>query len=135
MSAWSKDQKELAVSLYKEICENEYETDELRAENATAIVEQVAEQIEGKTVNGTRLILNKAGVYIAQKPKTAPAKAGGAAKSGAAKLSKADQIQALKDTIRDSVTEGVELDDTILDKLTGKAAAHFTDLFLATQGE
>jgi hypothetical protein len=133
MATWTQEDKDLAVKLYTEICENEHETDEQRAENATAIVSRVAEQIE-KTLNGTRIQLSKAGVYIAQKPKASAAKAG-AAKSAGTKLSKADQIQALKDNILAATPEGTELDDTVLDKLTGKAAAHLAELFLATQGE
>lgn len=131
--SWTPEEKEQAVKLYNEICENEHETDDQRAENATAIVARVAEELE-KTVNGTRIVLSNAKVYIAQKTKTAPKAAGGKT-GGAAKMSKADQIQALKDVITAATPEGTELDATILDKLTGKAAAYFTELFLATQGE
>lgn len=133
MSTWTPEEKALAVKLYQEICENEYETDEQRSENATAIVSQVAEQLEGKTVNGVRVQLSTAKVYIAQKPKAKAAAAGGA-KAGGTRATKADQIQALKDVIVVACAEGTELDDAILDKLTGKAAAHLTELFIATQG-
>ena len=132
--SWTPDLKEQAIALYNEICENEYETDEERSENSTAIVSRVAEKV-GKTVNGTRLILKNGTEYHPQKPKTATKAAGTGAAKGAAKMSKADQIQALKDVILTATPEGTELDATILDKLTGKAAAYFTDLFLATQGE
>jgi hypothetical protein len=132
MSAWTQKQKETALARYLEICESEYETDEQRAENATEIVKQIAEELD-KTVNGTRIILHKSDKYIPQKSKAAPAKTG--AKTGGSKMSKADQIQALKDVIIASTPEGTELDDTVLDKLTGKAAAYFTELFLATKGE
>tara|TARA_Y100001938_G_scaffold134347_1_gene194697 strand:- start:689 stop:1093 length:405 start_codon:yes stop_codon:yes gene_type:complete len=131
--SWSNEQKQKAVEIYQRICESEYQTDDERAENATAILEQVKDELgEDKTVNGVRRILGAAKVYIAQKPK---AKAATASKSTGTKMSKADQIQALKDAVRDAVPEGTELDEAIFDKLTGKAAAHFTELFvLANQG-
>lgn len=131
MSTWTPEQKEAAVKHYLQICEDEYETDEQRAENATEIVKTVADALD-KTVNGTRLQLSKAEVYIPQKPKASAAKGG--AKKGGAKLSKADQIAELKSTILSATAEGTEVDDAILDKLTGKAAAHLAELFLATQG-
>lgn len=128
--SWTEDQKANAIAIYQRICESEYETDDQRAENATAILERVKDELgDNKTINGVRRILGAASVYIAQKPK-AKASASGGAKSGGTKMSKADQIQALKDAVRDSTPEGTELDDSIFDKLTGKAAAHFTELFL-----
>lgn len=133
MSAWNQEDRDLALARYLEICENEYSTDEERAEHSTEIVKRIADELD-KAVNGTRIILHNSGKFIPQKSKAAKA-SGGASKSGGVKLSKADQIQALKDVILTATPEGTELDDAILDKLTGKAAAYFTELFLATQGE
>lgn len=133
MSSWTNEEKELAVAVYTQILENDYETDEQRAENSTAIVERVKEHLPGKTVNGIRLILRKADVYIAQTPKASAS--ANKAKTGGTKMSKADQIQALKDVIRDNTPEGTEIDEEVFNKLTGKAAAHLTELFIATAGE
>lgn len=134
--SWTDDQKTQAVTIYTRILENEYETDEQRAENATEIVKQVVDELgDGKTINGVRRILSQAGVYIAQKPKTSNTGANSGAKSGGAKLSKADQIQALKDAVLDAVPEGTELDNAIFDKFTGKAAAHLTELFVLANSQ
>ena len=61
--AWDDDKKALAISKYEEA--------EPTPENSMDIVSQIAEEM-GESVNGVRMILSKAGVYV----KKAPAAAG-----------------------------------------------------------
>lgn len=113
--AWDDDKKAKAVELYEQAGPT--------PENSMEIVKEVAEEL-GETVNGVRMILSKAGVYVKVE--------GGAKKSGtkpasdkAPRVSKADSLQALTDVIESS---GVEPDLEIIGKLTGKQAAYFTEL-------
>ena len=82
-----------------------------------------------QTSNGVRMILIAAGVYIkkdpakpAEKTSTGGTKAAG---DGTKRVSKESQINALKAAIEAS---GAEVDDEILDKLTGKAAVYFLSI-------
>ena len=106
-------------------------TDELRAdvkeryleakptpENSMEIVKEIAEDIDS-TANGVRAILSKAGVYV----KKTSASKGDGDKPVSKRVNKADAIAALKDAVSGS---GCDVDDEILDKLTGKAAVYLT---------
>jgi hypothetical protein len=111
--AWDEDKKAKAVQLYL--------AGKPTAENSVELVKEVADEL-GETVNGVRMILQKAEVYV--KKDTAPstkAKAPDKEK----KSSKADLIDGLKAAIIDI---GGTPDMEILDKLTGKVAQYFTAL-------
>lgn len=113
--AWTDEKREQAVELY--------EAANPTAENSMEIVKSIAEELE-ESPNGVRTILSKAGVYI----KTTPAaKSGGSstAKSGGTRVNKASAIEDLSNAIRDL---GAEVDEEIVGKLTGKAAAYFTQV-------
>ena len=107
-------------------------TDELRAqvieeyknakptpENSIEIVKEIAEGLDGGTVNGVRAILSKAGVYI----KKAPAAKANGDKPASKRVNKQEAIDTLKEAI--AAANGT-VEDEIIDKLTGKAALYFT---------
>ena len=94
--------------------------------NSMELCKEIAEEID-ETANGVRLFLMKAEVYV--KKEAAPAaKADGAKKAsgeGSKRVSKEDSIKALKDAIE---AKGKDLDNDILDKLTGKAAVYLLSI-------
>jgi hypothetical protein len=97
-----------------------YEEREPTPENTSDILVELSEEFE-KTVNGIRMILTKAGVYVKKTPAKKAAKEG----SGGTRVNKAEAIEALSATIE---AEGAEVDEAILSKLTGKAAIYFTSV-------
>lgn len=110
-------------------------TDELRAQvikdykdaeptpkNSMDIVRKIAEDIGG-VPNGVRSILSKAGAYV--KTSGIPA-AGGTPAAKSTRVNKADAQKALSDLIE---SLGKEADQSIIDKLTGKAALYLVDVF------
>ena len=97
-----------------------YEAKEPTPENSMDIVNELAEEY-GATPNGVRMILSKEGVYV----KKTPAKAAAASSGTSTRVSKADAQAALKSAIS---AKGLEPDDDIVDKLTGKAAQYFTEI-------
>lgn len=120
MSAWTDELKAKAIEDYKKA--------EPTGENSMDIVNEIAEEM-GMSPNGVRMILSKAGVYVAKTAKDGPKKAaagGGAAKTGGTKVSKEGAHGALKEAIE---AAGKEADMEIISKLTGKAAVYFTSLF------
>jgi hypothetical protein len=119
--AWTDEQKSQAIAAYK--------AGNPTPENSTELIKGIAEEME-LSPNGVRMVLVQAGVYV---KKEATAAAGGktATKDGAAKaprVSKEDQIAELKAAIEE---KGAEVDDDILSKLTGKAAAYFLKVIQA----
>lgn len=114
--AWNDEKKAKAVELYLAA--------EPTPETSVEIVKEIAKELE-ETTNGVRMILTKAEVYVKQ-----AAKAGGAKTAASGdkpkRVSKADSIQALKEVLE---AEGVEVDMEIVEKLTGKQAVYFTELF------
>jgi len=112
--AWDDDSKQQAIDMYT--------AEEPTPENSMEIVKAIAEEM-GQSPNGVRMILTKAGVYV----KKAPA-AGGTAKAssstGGTRISKAAAQEALTAALTDA---GVDIDEDIVSKLTGKAAQYFAD--------
>jgi transposase-like protein len=98
-----------------------YEALEPTPETTMDAVKEVANDF-GKTANGVRMILSKAGVYV---KKTAAAGESKSTSTGAKRVNKAEAIAALKKVIEDA---GKEVDDDICDRLTGKAAVYITSL-------
>ena len=112
MSEWNDETRAEVIE--------KYEAAEPTAENTMDIVTELAEEFD-KTVNGVRMILSKAGVYITKAPAGTAKKEGTASK----RVSKADAIDALEAVITAS---GADVDTDITSKLTGKAAVYFTEL-------
>jgi len=119
--AWTDELKAQAIAAYK--------AGNPTPENSTELIKGIADEME-QSANGVRMILVQAGVYV---KKEATASTGGktTTKDGATKaprVSKEDQIAELKAAIEE---KGAEVDDDILSKLTGKAAAYFLKVIQA----
>ena len=110
--AWDDDKKAQAVEMYEE--------QNPTPETSMEIVAEIAEELE-ESPNGVRMILTKAGVYI----KKAQANGNGGASSGGTRVSKQAAQDALIAAIND---KGLDVDEDIISKLTGKAAQYFTGL-------
>lgn len=119
--AWTEELKQQAVEAYME--------GNPTAENSTEIIKQIAEDME-QSPNGVRMILVQAGVYVKKEAGSAPAAKGKAKADGDApkRVSKESQIAALRAVIEQA---NASVEDEILEKLTGKAAAYFTDVLKA----
>jgi hypothetical protein len=111
--AWDDDKKAEAVTMYEEANPT--------PENSMEIVKDIAAELD-ESPNGVRMILTKAGVYVKKAAATKAAASGAATSS---RVSKADAIAALVAAISDA---GLEVDEEIVSKLTGKAAQYFTSL-------
>ena len=111
MAEWTDELKAQVVE--------EYEAEKPVAENSIEIVNELAKK-HGKTVNGTRMILSKAGVYVCGAKAKAVASSTGDKKP---RVTKQDSIDALTELLE---AQGVEVDDAVVGKLTGKAAIYFT---------
>jgi H2-forming N5,N10-methylenetetrahydromethanopterin dehydrogenase-like enzyme len=126
MSTWTPELKQSVIDKYTEA--------EPTAENTIEIIQQIAEELK-QSVNGIRMILIQAGVYVKKDAATTKADAAGTAtkktkteggeSTGTKRVSKESQIEALKKVIEDA---GKDVDEDILSKLTGKAAAYFTGI-------
>lgn len=98
------------------------------AETNVEIINKIAEDVD-KTPNGVRAVLVRAKdeegnkIYITKAPSTTSKTTNGTTKVG-----KAESIAALKSIIENNQ---LEIDDAIIDKMTGKAAQYFTELFTA----
>ena len=114
--AWTDESKAEAVELYTEA--------EPTPETSMEIVKDIADQL-GESHNGVRMILTKAGVYVKKAPATGSAKS---STGGGTRVSKADSQQTLKDALSDA---GQDIDEDIIDKLTGKAAVYFAGVINA----
>ena len=114
MAEWTDEQKEQVVK--------DYEVAKPTPETSTEIVAKIAEDLD-KTVNGVRAVLVRAGVYIKKTPATG---AKSDTKSTSTRVNKADAIKELKDVISNN---SLDVEDDIIDKLTGKAAVYFKGLF------
>lgn len=108
---WTDKEREEAVAAYEAADPTE--------ENSMEIVREIAEDME-QSPNGVRMILSKAGVYIAKGK--SPSKA---AKGGTARVSKADSQEALAAAI-EAVGQNVDME--VISKLTGKAAIYLTEI-------
>lgn len=96
------------------------------------IVSEIAQE-NGVTPNGFRMKLTKAGLYIkkaAGSTSKSSASAGEKA-SGGSRTSKAQAHADLRAAFSDAGLAPDFLDDAIIDKLTGKAAAHLAEAIRA----
>ena len=109
--SWTEEQKAQAMAAYK--------AGNPTPENSTELIKEIAEEMS-QSPNGVRMVLVQAGVYVKKEAAKDTKKAGSA--EGTKRVSKESQIAALKAKIEEV---GATVDDEILDKLTGKAAAYF----------
>ncbi|QIN99307.1 DNA binding protein [Salmonella phage oldekolle] len=96
------------------------------------IVSEIAQE-NGVTPNGFRMKLTKAGVYIKKAAGSASKSSAstGEKASGGSRTSKAQAHADLRSAFSDAGLAPDFLDDTIIDKLTGKAAAHLAEAIRA----
>ena len=113
--AWTDESKAEAVDMYT--------NSEPTPETSMEIVKEIADEL-GESPNGVRMILTRAGVYV----KKAPASSSSNGSTGGGRVSKADAQEALAAAIQDA---GQEVDDSIISKLTGKAAVYLTSIINA----
>ena len=74
------------------------------------------------------MILTRAGVYVKKTPATKATSSGG---GGGGRVSVADAQQSVIDAISDA---GMEADQAIISKLTGKAANYFAEIINKLNG-
>lgn len=112
--AWDDDMKARAVEMYT--------AQNPTPENSMEIVKEIAAEL-GESPNGVRMVLSRAEVYV----KKTPASGGSRASSGGGggRVSVADAQDAVRAALSDA---GIEPDDAIIGKLTGKAAKYFAEV-------
>lgn len=118
--AWTDEKKAEVIEAY--------ESQNPTPENSMEIVKDIADEFE-ESPNGVRMVLTKAGVYVKKAPASGSSKSSGS--TGATRVSKAAAIEALHMAINDA---GQNVDEEILNKLTGKAAQYFTTVITAANG-
>lgn len=96
------------------------------------IVSEIAQE-NGVTPNGFRMKLTKAGMYIKKAAGSASKSSAstGEKTSGGSRTSKAQAHADLRSAFSDAGLAPDFLDDAIIDKLTGKAAAHLAEAIRA----
>ena len=114
--AWDDDKKAAVIAAYEEA--------EPTPETSMEIVKDIADEYE-ESPNGVRMILSKAGVYVKKTP-AAGSSGGGSSSTRGTRISKA---AAQEDLIAALTDAGVDIDNDIVDKLTGKAAQYFANAF------
>ena len=114
--AWTDEQKSKVVA--------DYQAAGPTPKNSIEIVSKIAEDTE-QSVNGVRMILIQAGVYIKKDEAVKPSEGTTAPKEGSKRVGKEDSVAALRAAIE---AKGKDVDEDILGKLTGKAAMYFASL-------
>jgi hypothetical protein len=121
--AWTDETKQTAIDAYL--------AGSPTPENSTELVKQIAEDLE-ESPNGVRMILSQAKVYVKKEVGGTATKTTGTktATTGdkAPRVSKESQIAELRAAIE---AKGAAIDDDVLSKLTGKAAAYFVAVLAA----
>lgn len=124
MSTWTEEDKAKIVQMYKD--------KKPTPDTSVEIIKEIAEELE-KSPNAIRMILIQAGAHVKKgdsaaagsKPAAKSASAGG---EGSKRVSKESQIAELRTAIE---ARGKTVDDDILSKLTGKAAAYLVSVLKA----
>ncbi len=116
MAAWTPELKEQVIQMYKDA--------EPTAETSTEIIKDIAEELD-QSPNGVRQVLIQAKVYVKKEDSASGTKdskktTGGS--EGGKRVSKESQLDALREAI---TAAGATVDEDIISKLTGKAAAYF----------
>jgi len=112
--AWDDDKKAAVIAAYEEQTPT--------PENSMEIVKEIADEFD-ESPNGVRMILSKAGVYVKKTP--AASGSGTSSGGGSSRVSKAAAQEALVAVLTDI---GAEIDNDIVEKLTGKAAQYFASV-------
>lgn len=110
MSNWTDENKAKVIKMYKDANPT--------PETSTEIIKDIAEEID-ESPNGVRMILVREGVYVKKSPVVGESKP--ASGDGTKRVSKESQIAALRAVLEE---KGAEVNDDVIDKLTGKAAAY-----------
>ena len=120
--AWTDEQKATAVQMYKD--------GEPTPKNSSELIQDIAQTLE-QSPNGVRMVLIQAGVYV-KKDADTPSSTSTSKSTGEAtkRVSKDSQLAVLRSAIEN---RGATVDEDILSKLTGKAAAYFASI-LQTNG-
>lgn len=106
----------------REEVKQEYLAADPTPETSSEIIKQIAEDRE-LSPNGVRQVLVQAGVYVKKEaPATGGSKTTATKKEGGTRVSKDAQLDALRKAIE---AHGASVDEDIIAKLTGKAAAYF----------
>jgi len=113
--AWDDDKKAAVIAAYEE--------QNPTPENSMEIVKEIADEFD-ESPNGVRMILSKAGVYVKKTP-AAGSGSSSSTSSGSSRVSKAAAQEALVAALTDV---GAEIDNDIVEKLTGKAAMYFAGI-------
>ncbi len=111
--AWTDESKAEAVEMYT--------ASEPTPDTSMEVVKEIADEL-GESPNGVRMILTRAGVYV---KKTPASKSTSTGSTGGGRVSKADAQDALSAALTDA---GMEVDESIISKLTGKAAVYITGI-------
>lgn len=121
MTIWTPELKEKVIQMYKD--------GEPTPASSTELIKEIADKVE-HSANGVRQVLVQAGVYVKKEVSTdTKAKpTAGDKPEGAKRVSKESQLDALKAAI---TAKGATVDDEIISKLTGKAAAYFVSVLAA----
>lgn len=113
--AWDDNKKKRAVDMYQDANPT--------AETSVEIVKEIADDLD-ESPNGVRMILTKAGVYIAKSAAAGSSKAPKAEGAGA-RVSK----EAAFEKLRAAITGiGAEVNEEVVSKLTGKAALYLAEV-------
>ena len=121
MAEWTDELKAKVIKMYQDA--------EPTPENSVETVASIAEELgEDYTTNGVRIILSRAEVYI----KKADAKKATPKEGASKRINKADAVTSLNEAIE---AQGLETDSYIISKLTGKAAAYFSEVITTASGQ
>jgi len=118
--AWDDDKKAAVIAAYEEANPT--------PETSMEVVKEIADEFE-ESANGVRMILSKAGVYVKKTP--AASGSGTSSSGGSSRVSKAAAQETLIAALTDA---GVEIDNDIVEKLTGKAAQYFAGVITQVNG-
>ena len=116
MSEWTPELKAKVIAKYKE--------GEPTPENSTDLIKEIADELD-LSPNGVRMVLVQSGDYVKKTPTAGGSSGGGKETTGTKRVSKDSQLASLRNAI---TALGAEVDEDILGKLTGKAAAYFTSV-------
>jgi transposase-like protein len=112
--AWDDDMKARAIEMYT--------SQNPTPENSMEIVKEIASEL-GESPNGVRMVLSRAEVYVKKTPASGSARTSSG--GGGGRVSVADAQDAVRAALSDA---GIEPDDAIISKLTGKAAKYFAEV-------
>ena len=118
--AWDDDKKAAVIAAYEEANPT--------PETSMEVVKEIADEFE-ESANGVRMILSKAGVYVKKTP--AASGSGTSSSGGSSRVSKAAAQETLIAALTDA---GAEIDNDIVEKLTGKAAQYFAGVITQVNG-